>query len=743
MTKLNRLAEETSPYLLLHRSNPVDWYPWGEEALEKARREEKPIFLSVGYATCYWCHVMERESFADAGVAEVMNEHFVNIKVDREERPELDEIYMAATQVFTHQGGWPNSVFLTPKLTPFFAGTYFPPMDLQNRPSFRTVLLSMHHAWTERREDVWTQAEELATAMRGMLEERGKPAESLPASSVVERSKEGLVGRFDKERGGFGSAPKFPSPSNLHFLLDLAEEGDEKAAEMLEKTLDHMARGGVYDQLAGGFHRYATDREWKIPHFEKMLYDNGQLLEIYARDYARTGNPERERIVRETANFLARELTGEQGGLLSAIDAEVNGREGAYHAWTLEQIVDAIGEEEASFLAPILGFKGAPFFDGEYVLHLPESFADQAERRRLDEGDLKRQVQVLEEKLLKAREERQKPLVDDKVLTDWNGLGIAGLAKAAASLSDGTILAQAERAADFVLENLRGPDGRLRHTWRGGEARIDGFLSDYASLVRGLLSIYDANGVDRFLEAAIRLTEEQFERLEDGENGGFFLAAAQDDVLFRSKEIFDGALPSANAFAALNLLELARLDEKNRDRWMAAAEKVLLAFGQLIESRPDGTRMLVHAVHRYHRAQNELSPEDAAAASVAMLVQKASQKTVKAKLSVAEELDEDGFQAFDLEIEVRSGWHLYAADAEAPLPATRLEALDGESRDIRFPTGEPLEGPIEARVLFGSFTVKGLLRGTKAVRLYFQPCDDRRCLTETSIEIEATSGSIH
>ncbi|MEO1368272.1 MAG: thioredoxin domain-containing protein, partial [Acidobacteriota bacterium] len=447
VAKTNRLALETSPYLLLHQNNPVDWYPWGPEALERARDEDKPIFLSVGYATCYWCHVMERESFADAGTAQVMNEHFINIKVDREERPDLDEIYMAATQIFNQRGGWPNSVFLTPELTPFFAGTYFPPFDDQGRPSFRTVLRSMQHAWRERRGDVEEQAAELERAMRDMLEERGRPTPEVPGAAVVATSMAGLGERFDAEHGGFGGAPKFPMPPNLHLLLDLAEDGDAEAGAMLTLTLDRMARGGIYDQLAGGFHRYATDREWKVPHFEKMLYDNGQLLELYARDYGRTGDAERERIVRETAHFLARELTGEHGGLLSAIDAEVGGREGAFHAWTLEQIVDAVGEEDASFLAPILGFDGAPFFDGEYVLHLPEGLATQAEQRRLDADELRAQVKVLEGRLLEARERRPKPLVDDKVLTDWNGLTIAGLATAAALLSDGDLLAQADRAA--------------------------------------------------------------------------------------------------------------------------------------------------------------------------------------------------------------------------------------------------------------------------------------------------------
>ena len=314
-THRNRLAGEISPYLLLHQSNPVDWYPWGEEALERARSERKPIFLSVGYSTCYWCHVMERESFSDPVIAALMNKYFVNIKLDREERPDLDEIYMAATQLLTHRGGWPNSVFLTPQLMPYFAGTYFPPEDRTGTPGFVTVVRSMADAWRNRRDDVEAQASELEAAMRRFLEERGVPAESPPPASVAESSLESLRERFDSTWGGFGSAPKFPSPGNLLLLESFAATGED-AARMLDATLDQMARGGIYDQLAGGFHRYATDREWKVPHFEKMLYDNGILLEIYARQHARTGDRQAARIVRETVAFLEREMSAPEGRLL-------------------------------------------------------------------------------------------------------------------------------------------------------------------------------------------------------------------------------------------------------------------------------------------------------------------------------------------------------------------------------------------------------------------------------------------
>ncbi|KAB2962664.1 MAG: thioredoxin domain-containing protein, partial [Thermoanaerobaculia bacterium] len=377
----NRLARESSPYLRLHAGNPVDWYPWGGEALERARREDKPIFLSIGYSTCYWCHVMERESFSDPAIAAEMNRAFVNIKVDREERPDLDEIYMVATQVLSGQGGWPNSLFLTPKLEPFFAGTYFPPEDRHGRPGFPNVLRSMAHAWRERRADVEEQAGELAGAIRHHLDEIEPGRGELPGAELALRALEGLRRRFDATWGGFGEAPKFPTPSNLWLLAELAPSRAD-AAMMLGATLEGMARGGIFDQLAGGFHRYATDREWRVPHFEKMLYDNGLLLEAFAGEHARTGSGEARRVALETAAFLARELTSPEGAFWSAIDAETDGREGAYYVWSRAELEAVLGEEDAAFLAPILGFSGEPFFEGDrYVLHLPRPL-DVAARER-------------------------------------------------------------------------------------------------------------------------------------------------------------------------------------------------------------------------------------------------------------------------------------------------------------------------------------------------------------------------
>ncbi|MEM6795588.1 MAG: hypothetical protein AAF725_16535, partial [Acidobacteriota bacterium] len=471
-------------------------------------------------------------------------------------------------------------------------------------------------------------------------------------------------------------------------------------------------------------------------------YDNGQLLEIYARDYARTGDPERARIVRETAAFLGRELTSSAGGLWSAIDAEVAGREGDFHVWSLEQIVEVLGEEDAGFLAPLLGFDGEPFFDREfYVLHLPEPLEVQAERRRTDPGQLLRQVRDLEAKLLAAREERERPLVDDKVLCDWNGMTLAGLAVAAGLLDDVGLLRQAEKAADFVVTHLRSPGGTLCHAWRAGTARIDAFLSDYVFLVHGLLALYEAAGDERWLAEAARLTEEQIDRLHDSETGGFFGAGSSEDLIFRSKEVFDGALPATNAMAVLNLIALARHQEERAEGWLALAEKTLAAFAELIASRPAGCRMLALATRRFHAAVKAPSDTEAAAATVARLVEKAAQAVISGSLKVAGR-DPQQARAFTLELRVKKGWHVGAAHGSdgSPSSATRLEISEGELLEVHSPGGEPLAGNSGASVYSGTVLFEGLLRSPRekpSILLHFQPCDDRRCLSATSKTFEA------
>ena len=740
----NRLARESSPYLLLHKDNPVDWYPWGPEAIETARREGKPIFLSVGYSTCYWCHVMERESFSDPAIAELMNRRFVNVKVDREERPDLDEIYMTATQILTRHGGWPNSVWLTPDLEPFYAGTYFPPEDRYGRPGFATVLRGLAEAWEGRRIEVEQQAEELAGAVRRVLEERVHPGDRPPAATIAERARDGLARSFDAEWGGFGGAPKFPSPSNLFLLQVLAGRGDGEAGRMLAATLDRMARGGIYDQLGGGFHRYATDREWKVPHFEKMLYDNALLLALYAREHARTGEAEPARIAGETAEWVRREMTSPEGAFWSAIDAETEGDEGAFYVWTREQLAAELGADGFAFLAPIYGFDGAPFFEGaRYVLHLPAPLAEAAAARDLDPDALLVRLAEPRGKLFEARARRERPLTDDKVLADWNGMTIAGLADAGSLLGEPELTARAARAARFILAKLRvGEKPLLHHTWRGGVASVPAFLADYAFVVRGLLALHRATGEAEWLDAARELTEEQIARLASPD-GGFYVAAERPDLLFRSQDPFDGAVPSANAVAALNLLDLAAAT--GEARWREEAGAALAAFAPLVESFPDGSRMMALAALRWHdeAGEGETAPSaEAAAATGTETVAREAEEVVTASVRLGEAGEAAGaWRPFTVRLEIAAGWHVNAnpASQEFLIP-TAVEAADGEVRAVAYPEGERFRFAFaedELAVYSGTVEIPGELRVADGARLRvtYQPCDDERCLPPVTREI--------
>ncbi len=743
----NRLALESSPYLRLHAHNPVDWYPWGSEAIARARAEDKPIFLSVGYSTCYWCHVMERESFSDPAIAAAMNEHFVNVKVDREERPDLDEIYMLATQLLAGQGGWPNSVFLTPDLRPFFAGTYFPPEDKWGRPGFPTVLESMVHAWQERREDVETQASELAEGMRRHLAEVEPRAGELPGRDLATLAADGLRKRFDGTWGGFGEAPKFPTPSNLWLLAELAPVRAD-AAMMLESTLDGMSRGGIRDHLAGGFHRYSTDREWRVPHFEKMLYDNGLLLEACATEHARTGNPEAARAAAETAEFLAREMTSAEGAFYSAIDAETDGREGAYYVWTRAELDAALGAEDAEFLAPLFGFAGEPTFESEaYVLHLPRPLEVAARERRTTRERLLAEIEPLRARLLAARDRRPRPATDDKILADWNGTAIAGLAVAARALARPELAARAARAAEFVLTALRAPDGTLLHAWRGGAGRVPAFLSDYAFLIRGLLRLAEADGNRRWVDEAARLADEMAARLESPA-GGYYNAAESEDLLYRGKELFDGALPAANAVAALDLLDLA--EATGEERFAAAAERTLRAFASLAARHADGVRAMALAFARLEARQKSETGRGAGASEAATGPARTAgspaalrQLEEEAAAVVSPRVDTspaaaDGWRNFTLSLNVRAGWHL-AAGTEGE-DALKIEGIGVELEDLELPVAAPIAdgGPMG---LTGGVVARGRMKDQpgatrRAIRLSYQPCSEDRCLPTVALDLQ-------
>jgi uncharacterized protein YyaL (SSP411 family) len=733
----NRLAAESSPYLLLHAENPVDWYPWGEEAFERARSEDRPIFLSIGYSTCYWCHVMERESFCDPAIAQQMNDGFVCVKVDREERPDVDEIYMTATQVMTRSGGWPNSLFLTPDLEPFFAGTYFPPRDGLGRPGFPQVLRGVREAWLLRRAEIAQQASAVAEAMDASLAGEPGAGQALPDPAVAAELQADLAARFDPEWGGFGAAPKFPSPSNLFFLLDRAD--DEDARRMLVLTLDRMARGGVMDHLAGGFHRYSTDAAWLVPHFEKMLYDNAALARLYAEAAPLAPDEGFDRVARFTLDFVLRDMTSPEGGFLSAIDAETDGHEGAYYTWTEADLAGELSGEDGTLFRTVQGLEGAPSFEGDrYVVHQPVPLREQAARLGLAEDTLRQRLEPLRGALLEARERRDPPLVDDKVLTDWNGLMMGAMARVGQLLGETRYVEAARRSAEFVLERLRdGDSGISLHAFRAGRAKVPAFLDDYAFLVEGLLCLYRASGEGRWAQEAVRLVEEQEERLADPEAGGYFAAGEDPRLLFRARPAFDGAVASGNGVSALNLVELAEIT--GDPRWGERAEAVVRAFAAGITRAPLGHVTLVRALGRLQgrssSAPGPTSPPAGATAPSAVDGLEAEARDVVEIEACLGRADDEVWKPFSVELVVRSGFHLNANPASDPaLVATAVGGIVGGLRNVLYPAGERAGGGVS--VYRGRVRIEGEIEhrggGAAAIEVTFQACDESRCLPPVS-----------
>ena len=728
--KQNRLGRESSPYLRLHALNPVDWYPWGDEAFARAREEDRPIFLSVGYSTCYWCHVMERECFSDEEIARQLNEGFVSIKLDREERPDHDEIYMAATQLMTRSGGWPNSVFLTHDLKPFFAGTYFPPQDAMGRPGFPRVLAALRETWALRRGEILAQAEAVADAMREQLADGGSSG-TAPDPEIGNRLAAALRQRFDRRFGGFGRAPKFPSPSNLSFLLERAQAGDGEAREMLVVTLDRMARGGLQDQLAGGFHRYSTDETWLVPHFEKMLYDNAALAPLYAESAEMAPGLGFERVARATLDFVMRELTSPEGAFLSAIDAETNGHEGAYYTWTRDELLAHLAGADHDLFASVYGLTGpANFEDDRYVLSLPVPFAEAASNRGLSETELESRLAGGRMALLGARDRRPRPLVDDKVLTDWNGLMIGGMARAGVRLGEERYVKASAAAARFVLDHLAGrASDTLLHVYREGVARIPAFLDDYAFLIQGLLSLASATRDEAWTKEAQRLQAEQDERLLDPKDGGYFAAGDDPHLLLQAKPAFDGALASGNGVSATNLLELYRRtgDGPYRER----ARQTLGAFADGMAVAPLGHVTLIGAAGRLAADRAPSPPPLGSTAPLEDLEGNAREVvSVVARLLPGGE----GFRGFTVDIDVRSGWHVNANPASAMgLVPTSVKAILGRLRNVRYPDGQPSPAGSEPLLVYrGRVRITGEIEvpdaGAPSVELTYQACDDRRCL---------------
>ena len=624
----NRLAQETSPYLLQHRDNPVDWYPWGPEALERARAEDRPILLSVGYSACHWCHVMERESFEDPETAAYMNEHFVNVKVDREERPDVDAIYMEAVQTMTGQGGWPMTVFLDPDGVPFYGGTYFPPDEGRGMPSFRMVMEAIVDAFERKREEIRERAagtrERLGAI--GLIEPSPEPPEAAQLEEAVAR----LRSSADLQRGGFGGAPKFPPASALELLMARGER------EVVERTLDAMLAGGIYDQLGGGFARYSVDAQWLVPHFEKMLYDNALLARAYLHGWQVFGHERYRRVCEETLDWMLREMRGPEGGFYSALDADSEGEEGRFYVWTPDQIREVLGEGAD----PVIEFYGVTErgnFEGANILHLPGGpgrFAldmrDESVPPGLDEA---------RRALYKARSRRVWPGLDDKRLASWNALAIGALAEAGAVLGRDDYLDAAGTCAKFVLGEMRDADGRLLRTYKDGEARLNAYLEDHAYLLEALLTLYEASFEPAWFGEAERVAAAILDRFSDEERGGFFSTSDDhEELIARRKEIGDHPIPSGNSAAAFGLLRLAALTGESGYR--QRAEQVFALFMQPALRHPEAFAHLLHALD-FH-----LSP-------------------VKEVALIGEELDE-------LTATVRAGFHPHsvlaggAAESEQP-----------------------------------------------------------------------------
>jgi uncharacterized protein YyaL (SSP411 family) len=587
----NRLAGEKSPYLLEHAHDPVDWLAWGEEAFARGRAEDKPIFLSIGYSTCHWCHVMQRESFRDEEVAALLNEHFVCVKVDREERPDVDHVYMAACQLMTGGGGWPLTVVMTPEGRPFFAGTYFPKQARFGRAGMLELVPRLADLWATKREELLAMSGEVVGSIERTAYGSG-PAEldeAVPAAAFGQLTRD-----YDERNGGFGAAPKFPTPHNFYFLLRRWRvAGDERALEMTEESLRAMRRGGVYDHVGFGFHRYATDAAWRVPHFEKMLYDQALLAAAYVEAYQATGDEDYARTAREIFAYVLRDMTSPEGAFFAAEDADSEGVEGEFYIWTESEIKEVLAPDEAALVIDVFGVEAEGNFvdpatgepSGANVLFMDRALSEVAAERGLAEEELRARLAAAREDLFRAREGRVRPRRDDKVLADWNGLMVAALAKGARALDQPAYAEAAARAADFIIAHMTYGEGRFYHRYRDGEAAVPAFLDDYAFLTWGLLELYETTFDARYLKAALELARVTVELFWDERDGGFFYAGSDaEGLIVRKKELFDGAVPSGNAVATLNFLRLARLT--GDASWDEKAAATTRAFSGALAKTP-------------------------------------------------------------------------------------------------------------------------------------------------------------
>lgn len=603
----NHLIHETSPYLLQHAHNPVDWYPWGEEALHKSKKEDKPVFLSIGYSSCHWCHVMEEESFENEEIASILNKHFVSIKVDREERPDLDEIYMNAVQMLTGSGGWPMSVFLTPELKPFYGGTYFPPETRYGKTGFKNLLRSIAEAWKSNRDDIGKNAMLFVDKINHYSANTSGSKESL-SKEILQQGVTDLTAAYDPQYGGFGAAPKFPQTMALEFLMRMyVHTKDEKIVAMVSHTLDKMASGGMYDHLGGGFHRYSTDRKWLVPHFEKMLYDNALLADLYLKAFQLTKKQRYKNVASEILDYVLREMTDSSGGFHSSQDADTKGEEGKFYAWTYEEIIEALGKKDGDLFSGYYSIRKQNASTSHEILNIDQNILHKKTDQLPAEynPDLINKIQTLRDSLYNIRNKRHKLNKDGKIITAWNALMISSFANAFQAFGDSRYLSAAEKAARFILSEMY-DNGNLLRIYRKGIAKQPAFLNDYAFFISSLITLYETTFDINWLIEAEKLTERMIEKFWDTSSGGFFFtSASHKNLITRTKPIYDGSIPSGNSIAAYALLRLSKL--RDNKGYYAKAEKTLNTFSEEIAGIPRGYMAMLNAADFYFNRPKEIA----------------------------------------------------------------------------------------------------------------------------------------
>jgi uncharacterized protein YyaL (SSP411 family) len=762
--KPNRLAKESSPYLLQHAHNPVDWFPWGQEAFAKAKKENKLVFLSIGYSSCHWCHVMERESFSNPEVAKILNEHFVCIKVDREERPDIDDVYMTALNTTGESGGWPLTMFLTPDGKPIFGGTYFPPDDKKvgddTLPGLKSILKKVTDLYAKEKDGLLKQADHVADMTADALERNTRVVALVTLNrDMVREARESYS--IDPEHGGTGSkqagfkGTKFPRAAVWSFLQKQGRKpGHEAQAKAVTLTLHKMAEGGIYDQLGGGFHRYSTERTWTVPHFEKMLYDNAQLVELYSEAFRADPNPLYRRVVAETLGFIRREMTGPEGAFYSALDADSNHKEGEFYVWTDDELRQVLGgDADLTIVRTVYGVTAPNFEEKFHILRLPKPTAALADELALKEADLLTRLEPLKAKLLAARAKRVRPFLDTKVIAAWNGQMIAGYAKAAEVFGEKAYRDAAAKAADFLLTKMRTKDGRLLRLYAAapGEkptARGNAFLDDYAFLIHGLLNLHDATKEPRWLDEAKALTDTAMKWYADADRGGFFYTAHDHEKLFaRAKDGYDGAQPSGNGVMARNLVRLWRKtdDLKYRDFGF----RTVKVFGLVLRTNPGSVPGLAGVLDELldiaEKDPTAVAPKDPAAPP-AVKRPRESADVVKAELKA--EPVKDGAQAFTVTLTVEKPWHVYAHPVgnETLKPAeTTVEVLVGGKAveaAVVYPKGEVVKDAMagDYRTYDGTVTLAGkLTRGADGgleVRVKLMACKEGTCLLPSVLKLK-------